>query len=111
VQVLEALRKEDKRDNLGKGKVPSYTAGFVAPWRVQGPCHKQRFMAHPVLCQAAQTEASGECVGSILARVARELFASQAFAKWLMGITELAPKAMHAEVLLPMYAYPPAVIR
>jgi hypothetical protein len=91
------MRIEDKRDGLGGSQVPSYTAGFHRPWKVQGPCHKQRFMSHPVPCAAAEA-ASGESAGGLLACVARELFASEAFAKWLNGITELAPKAMNAEV-------------
>lgn len=97
-QILASLRIEDKRDGLGCSQVPEYTAGFVAPWSVQGPCHKQRFMCHPVPCASTAPPAGKDSAGGALARVARELFATQAFAKWLMGITEIAPKAMSAQV-------------
>lgn len=98
MQILSALRLEDKRDGLGCSQVPPYTAGFHAPWSVQGPCHKQRFMSHPVPRACAEPPAFEDSAGGILARVAQELFASQAFAKWLMGITEIVPKAMNAQV-------------
>ena len=98
MQVLAAVKVEDERDGLACSRVPEYTAGFRAPWRVQGPCHKQRFMSHPVPCAAAPTSAVEDSAGGMLARVASELFASEAFAKWLMGITEIAPKAMNAQV-------------
>ena len=98
MQVLAAIRVEDKRDGLGGSQVPSYTAGFQSPWRVQGPCHKQRFMSHPVPTDASETPVASESVGAILSNIARELFASEAFAKWLMCITELAPKALNAHV-------------
>lgn len=98
MQVLAAMRVEDKRDSLGGSQVPSYTAGFQPPWSVQGPCHKQRFMSHPVPTAASNNPDTSESVGGILANVAQELFASEAFAKWLMCITELAPKALNAQV-------------
>jgi prolyl 3-hydroxylase /prolyl 3,4-dihydroxylase len=101
MQILHALRREDTRDGLGGGKVPVYSAGVNGQWQPHGPCHKQRYLSHPVPTRSQAVPANSqaqESAGAVLAQVARDLFASKAFAKWLVSVTEVAPGSMHALV-------------
>jgi hypothetical protein len=54
VQILTALRQADKAAHLGRGQLPSYTAGAGDGWDLTGPCHKQRLLS----IQLGQPEAN-----------------------------------------------------
>lgn len=94
LQILEAMRREDAEAGVGEGRVPAYDAGCSGGWGECGPCHKQRFLRYAPP-EAPAPEASA---GHLLDSACNDLLASEAFGKWLLGVTELAPRGMRAEV-------------
>lgn len=68
--------------------MPEYTAGLAHGWEAVGPVHKQRYLRYSG-CGGESEEASTPGVGPLLQAVQKELFASSAFAKWLLKITDL----------------------
>lgn len=94
VQILEAMHREDTGAGVGDGRVPPYEAGCGSGWAECGPCHKQRFLQYT----HADPPDGSASVGNLLHAACHDLFASEAFAKWLLGVTELAPRGMRSQV-------------
>ena len=110
VQMLRALQREDREAKLGGGQVPERGAGVRHPWTPRGPAHKQRFLrATPCtspscatcsVADVAEQDGDGGARGTAaqLAAIARELFRSEAFAKWLQSVTDLGTVALRADL-------------
>lgn len=88
------MRREDVDAGVGEGRVPAYDAGCGGGWVECGPCHKQRFLRYAPP-EALVPKGSAGC---LLHAACNDLLASEAFGKWLLGVTELAPRGMRAEV-------------
>eukprot|EP00892_Ulva_mutabilis_P005320 jgi/Ulvmu1/315/UM001_0319.1 len=93
--ILDAMRQEDEQAHLGAGSVPAYSAGCGGGWAECGPCHKQRFLRYT---PPADVASAAPTAGRLLHAACCDLFASEAFAKWLLGVTELAPRGMRSDV-------------
>ncbi|CAK9074696.1 unnamed protein product [Durusdinium trenchii] len=89
---LEAVDKADGFEpNAEELPVPCYTSGVVDGWELLGPPHLRRFLR---LAQAALpgAESPHGRLGCSLLRLAREVFASDSFRRWLKACTGLDTK-------------------
>ncbi|OQR82585.1 hypothetical protein ACHHYP_15758 [Achlya hypogyna] len=92
--ITDATHAADARDALGRGNVPSYTAGYGDEWEPRGPVHLQRYLTF--VGQGAMSESAS--AGHLLARVKTELMASAVFQKYLWLLTGFLPTALRSQV-------------
>jgi prolyl 3-hydroxylase /prolyl 3,4-dihydroxylase len=106
-KLEKGLRDTDARDGLGSdrnGTMPSHETGTSDAWAVKGPPHKWRYCN---LKQRGFLESPKGSPEQIIQSLQDELFPSNAFRAWLLGVSRLLPlsKAVEARRFRPGLDY------
>ncbi|KAI8999276.1 Oxoglutarate and iron-dependent oxygenase degradation C-term-domain-containing protein [Gaertneriomyces semiglobifer] len=88
-RIKEATEANDERCGLVEPKLPAHGTGEAGAWKVAGPPHKYRYASLNV-CEPANS--SEDATETLFRSLVNELFASQAFRRWLSLITQLIPR-------------------
>ncbi|TPX60978.1 hypothetical protein PhCBS80983_g01448 [Powellomyces hirtus] len=91
-KIKTAVIKEDKDCGLDEPEIPPHGVGEHGSWMVAGPPHKLRYaMLDPTDAAAPRTDDTESA--KLFAELAKDLFPSPAFRRWLALITQLVPRS------------------
>eukprot|EP00933_Yihiella_yeosuensis_P044205 TRINITY_DN39302_c0_g1_i1.p1 TRINITY_DN39302_c0_g1~~TRINITY_DN39302_c0_g1_i1.p1 ORF type:complete len:440 (-),score=110.43 TRINITY_DN39302_c0_g1_i1:139-1296(-) len=95
--ISKSLQEVDAADGFAPGAeespIPLYEVGTKDGWELIGPPHLRRYLRHVGDAKAQHsTSSSHSRLGGVLGELAKEMFSSDSFRRWLEACSGLRPK-------------------
>eukprot|EP00960_Hanusia_phi_P056380 763250-Hanusia_phi.AAC.2 len=90
-RIRELSCNEDGQNNLGKGIIPKYEAGYGGDWKPTGPPHMRRYLKYE---GSPSHPKEGKSVGALLQWL-KQKFLSPSFLRFLKRSISLPSRSLH----------------
>lgn len=99
-KIKTLMLQVDTLDLVGRGRMAPYTAGLSGGWKLQGPCHMQRFLRYDYQATSASKDTrSPHCeLGRLMQDIYDKVFCSMPFCHLMRSFTTLTVLGRRGEI-------------